>query len=238
MNVETFVIHLERARKRFEQAQQLIRDTGPNSSILAAVDGSALSPEEINRFYRPGLLKPAYPFPLRPGEIGCFLSHRNAWQNLVDGHADAALILEDDVALGPEFDDALNLAQTHVGTYGYIQLQTRKVDGETIDAKGLCRLLQPQVTPLRTSGQLVNRASAQRLLDLTETFDRPVDTFLQMHWHTGIHLATIAPSGLTDRTAETGGSTISERKSLSERLAREWKRSRYRAAVNKLSSQG
>lgn len=36
---------------------------------------------------------------IKPGAIGCFLSHRKAWQNLVDSGLDAALICEDDIEL-------------------------------------------------------------------------------------------------------------------------------------------
>ncbi|MFD2856636.1 hypothetical protein ACFSZS_20330 [Seohaeicola zhoushanensis] len=95
--------------------------------------------------------------------------------------------------------------------------------------------MQPFLTPLRTSAQLVSRRAAERLLSLTEPFDRPVDTFLQMHWHTGLRLGVISPSGVTDRAEVVGGSTIGAKKSLVERFAREWHRARYRAAVRRLS---
>lgn len=139
------------------------------------------------------------------------------------------------MAMEAGFADALALAQRHVEQMGYIQFQTRPVTAPEIDRQGQAILMQPRLTPLRTSGQLVSRWAAERLLSLSEPFDRPVDTFLQMHWHTGLRLGVISPSGLTDRTEAIGGSTIGGRKSLGERLTREWKRSRYRAAVRRLS---
>ncbi|SDC67118.1 glycosyltransferase family 25 protein [Ruegeria marina] len=234
MDLIGLVIHLERATDRRARAEALVAEL-PDANLLPAVDGAALSPDARGRAFRPGLLKPAYPFDLRPGEIGCFLSHRTAWAMLVESRANAALIVEDDMALDDNFSDALELAKRHVDRIGYVQFQTRSVAAPEIDRHGNCILTRPVVTPLRTSGQLVSRRAAERLLDLTEPFDRPVDTFLQMHWYTGIQLGAISPSGLVDQTQAIGGSTISGRKSLGNRLIREWKRARYRAAVRRLS---
>lgn len=234
MDLIGFVIHLERAKDRRAQAETLVAEL-PYARLLPAVDGAALAPEARDRAFRPGILQPAYPFDLRPGEIGCFLSHRAAWSRLVESEAEAALIIEDDMALGAGFGEALALAQRHVTEMGYIQFQTRAVTAPVIDQQGQAVLMQPDLTPLRTSGQLVARWVAERLLSLTEPFDRPVDTFLQMHWHTGLRLGVISPSGLIDRTELIGGSTIGAKKSLTERLTREWHRTRYRAAVRRLS---
>ncbi|HCE71894.1 glycosyltransferase family 25 protein [Ruegeria pomeroyi] len=234
MNLMGLVIHLERATDRRAQANALVSQL-PFAALLPAVDGAAMGADARARAVQPGLLKPAYPFELRPGEIGCFLSHRAAWARLVESEAEAALIIEDDMALEAGFADALALAQRNVAQMGYIQFQTRPVTAPAIDQQGQSVLMQPGLTPLRTSGQLVARWAAERLLALTEPFDRPVDTFLQMHWHTGLRLGVISPSGLSDRTEVIGGSTIGAKKSLVERLTREWHRARYRAAVRRLS---
>lgn len=235
MKIKPFVIHLARATQRRAQVQQLLTRLGPDSQIIDAVDGTTLLKAELAAAYQPNLHAPRYPFALRPGEIGCFLSHRNAWETFLASDAGAALVLEDDVELNADFDAALDLAQRHLGDFGYIQLQNRDCDGDEIDRQDGYRLIRPQVTPLRTSGQLVSRTAAKRLLDATKPFDRPVDTFLQMHWHTGLHLGVVTPACLTDRTAETGGSTIGASKSLLEKLQREWKRAMYRAKVKKHS---
>jgi len=149
----------------------------------------------------------------------------------LESNADAALVLEDDVELDEGFQAALDLAQRNLDQIGYIQLQTRDYVGREIDKQDSYALIRPQITPLRTSGQLVSRAAAELLLNASAPFDRPVDTFLQMHWHTGLHLGVVSPACLTDRTAETGGSTIGASKPLLEKLQREWKRVRYRLKV-------
>ncbi len=236
-----FVIHLARAEGRRAQARALVEDFPGDAEILDAVDGTRMSPEEIAAFYRPSLHEPGYPFRLRPGELGCCLSHRAAWRRILDEGLDAALILEDDVTMDlPLFTRAVALAEKHIQREGYIQFQVRPLPtgGALLDADGEVRLEAPHVTPLRTSGQMVSRAAAERLLAMTETIDRPVDVVLQMRWLTGVEMSCVWPSGLTDNTAGLGGSTISSAstKSLSERVAREWKRWRYRRGIARLSA--
>lgn len=196
MNIVGCVIHLRRATSRLKPATDLRDQCGVPCEILDAADGGQMDAAEIASVYQQALIKPHYPFELGVGEVGCFVSHRNAWQTLLETEADAALILEDDMQITDGFQDAMALAQRNIVTMGYVQFQTRDGFGDVLDTEGLAKLYLPAVTPLRTSGQLVSRQAAEHLLLLTQRFDRPVDTFLQMHWHTGIHAAVITPAGL------------------------------------------
>ena len=235
--IETFVIHLARATGRQAQVEKLLAGTPFPALVLDAVDG-AVVPEVRRRaeICDTSLFAPAYPFAMSAGEYGCFHSHRMAWQKIVDEGLDAALILEDDVALIDGFDAAVALAAEHVETFGYVQFQVRVVDERVVvQQSGGVSVVQPRVTPLRTSAQIVSRAAAKSLLEMTAKIDRPVDTFLQSHWHTGLHLVCVVPSGVKDRSAETGGSTISSKRSLWEKVKRDLQRRKYRRAVKRLS---
>ena len=235
--IETFVIHLARATGRRAQVNKLLAGTPYPARILDAVDGAKV-PEDQRKeeVSDKPLFEPAYPFAMSAGEYGCFQSHRVAWQLIVDEDLDAALILEDDVAQTEGFGAAVDLAAAHVGNFGYVQFQVRGVDeARVVSQAGGVSIVQPRVTPLRTSAQMVSRSAAKSLLDMTAQIDRPVDTFLQSHWHTGLHLTCVVPSGVEDRTAETGGSTISSQRSLWEKTKRDVQRSKYRREVKRLS---
>jgi glycosyl transferase family 25 len=238
--LKSFVIHLPRATARRAQVEHLLQTSPYDPEVLDAVEGSALSEAERNAVYSAQAIhKPRYPFPLNAGEIGCFLSHRLAWQKILDEGLDAALILEDDVQIERDvFEKALTLAEENIQDLGYIQFQVRPLKGDAnVLAEGNgARVLSPNVTPLRTSAQLVSAKAAAHLLDLTARFDRPIDTTLQMHWVTGIPRACAVPSGVSDRTAETGGSTISKRQPMWQKIKREFLRASYRRAVNSYSS--
>ena len=113
----------------------------------------------------------------------------------------------------------------------------REAPREQIAQQGESRLFLPKVIGLQTVAQVVGREAAKRLLAVTEVLDRPVDTFLQMHWIHGQRIQTILPNGVSELTQELGGSTIQKRKSGSK-LAREFKRSLYRAQVSARPQKG
>ena len=103
MQVVGFVIHLARAVQRREHVAALQRLSSVPLAVIDAVDGTKLSEAEIAAVYASeGLLQPRYPFDISKGEIGCFLSHRKAWQAIVDSGADAGLVFEDDAVVDAE----------------------------------------------------------------------------------------------------------------------------------------
>ena len=240
MQVHAFVLHLTRAEARRDNALTLLDECGLDAEIWPAVDGGAMSSKDLTATVGADLFEPPYPFALKTGEIGCFLSHRQIWAELQMREADAALIIEDDAAIDPDhFDDAVDLATANIGALGYIQFQTQPAKGpqHLIDSSGACRLVVPDLGGLRTTAQMVSKWAAAHLLSLSEPFDRPVDTFVQSHWHTGLRPAAIYPSGISDVADSLDGSTIqSGDKPVLEKLTRELlQRPRYRSAVNRLS---
>ncbi len=237
--MRAYILHLLRAEARRDNARTLLRTCGVDGKIWPAVDGAAMSSGDLGLSYGAKLFAPYYPFKLRTGEIGCFLSHRQIWADMQDRAEDSALIIEDDAGLDANiFPTALKLAAEHVQALGYIQLQTRDIPGPSrlIDKSGPCALVVPEVAGLRTTAQVVSKRAAARLLELSDPFDRPVDTFVQSHWLTGIQPAVITPSGVLEIADQLDGSTIqSAQKSLWEKLRREVLRTRYRAAAGRRS---
>ncbi|GGA70438.1 hypothetical protein GCM10011385_25350 [Nitratireductor aestuarii] len=242
MKIEAFIIHLKRAEARRPQVDELIRQLAPlPAHILDAVDGKAMSPQALNASYRPNLLQPTYPFELRPTEVACFLSHRKAWAEIVDRKLDAGLVIEDDVSLVPEvFEEALKLAKTLCdGSPQYIQFGLREPQGRMtgVAADGNVRILRPEIVMLGAQAQLISYEAAKRLLAHSEMFDRPIDVLVQMFWLTGVDPCGVAPVSIVARHNQLGGTTIHARKSLSEKIWREWSRFRHRSIMKKLSRQ-
>lgn len=237
---KTFIIHLPRATARRPQVDHLLNASPYRAEVLDAVDGLALTKtQQTDCYSATPLHRPHYPFALNTGEIGCFLSHRAAWQRILDEDLDAALILEDDVQIEPAaFERSHTLAAAHIAQLGYIQFQVRQLKGgvKLLKEDEGSQIVAPEITPLRTSAQLVSHKAAQHLLDITKRFDRPIDTTLQMHWVTGIPLACVVPSGVSDRTAQTGGSTISRSQPIGQKIKREFKRTLYRRAIRNFST--
>lgn len=239
MDVRGFVIHLDRAESRRPQVDRLLAHSPCPTEVMAAVDGRSSDPADLARAY-PGteLIQPRYPFALGQGEIACFLSHRKVWSTIVERRMDAALILEDDVGLESTFPAVFGLACDHVARLGYIQFQTRPLpQGRIVAIAGEAALIRPLVLPLRTSAQLVSRGAAERLLELTAQFDRPIDAFLQMTWLSSLPFACARPSGVHDLTESLGGTTAQARahRGLGQELVRTILRSTYRRRIARMA---
>ncbi|AVO37785.1 glycosyltransferase family 25 protein [Pukyongiella litopenaei] len=231
--MQSFVIHMKGSDARRPNAERLCAEL-PDAQLVDAVNGR--DPDAIaDMRTAPGTLHaPRYPFPLRPAEIGVFLSHRKCWQRIVDGGVDFALIAEDDLAVDPErFARALELIGAYAtpGMYVRLPVKQREKPARVIAETGGMRFILPRVIGLQTVCQVVGREVARRLLAATETIDRPVDTLLQMHWVTGQPVHAILPNGNREITGEIGGSTIQTRTPAAGKFAREVKRAAYRAQV-------
>ena len=241
MTSAAFVISLERSQLRFKHGTSLLPRIPLPGEILPAVDGRALTAQQTNTVYVRCLHKPMYPFVLGPGEIGCFLSHRKAWQEISQRKLDAGLVLEDDVSIDDaQLAKSLELLRRECPGNAYVQLPVRPLGqiARAVVEGNDSRIVHPTVTPLRTSGQWVTRHAAEQLLAATERFDRPVDAMLQMFWVTGVRLMAIEPAGISDMTNDLGGSTISTRKHHGLKLttlSREWNRTLYRWRISRLS---
>lgn len=229
-NVGGFIIHLKRATARLPQVEQLCQQLPIAGSIVTAVDGTGLTELEQSQYKR-HLMRPFYPFPLRDTEIATFLSHRACWQAIVDQGLDAALILEDDVTLDePAFAEAFKAALAHMGQGDFVRfpVKSRERQGKTLSSGTDPRVLMPRSIGLGMQAQLVTREAAQTLLEKTQQFDRPVDTYLQMRWDHGVRVLTISPSGIGEISGKLGGSMIGKRKGFWERIYREVFRPLYR----------
>lgn len=231
-----FIIHLERSSQRLPQVERLRAALPCASEIFPACDGALLSQAEVDRAYRRGLHAPHYPFALNRGEIGVFLSHRAVWRTIVERGLDYALTFEDDATLDPAlFARTLALAAQSRKSWSYALAPSEKtfVRGAVLAEGEGVALIRPDSPPLRAIAQFVSRAAAEKLLAATAPFDRPVDTFLQMAWVTGVDLLALQPSGVRDGSAALGGSTIQpKKKPLMQKLARETLRPLYRAQVS------
>lgn len=233
MGIEIFIIHLSRAEQRRAHVDHLIATLPLSASVIDAVDGGALSDVEIRSCYARGLHGPHYPFALSRNEIACFLSHRRAWQQILDRNLDAALIMEDDAAPTPHFADSLQFALHHLHTCGFIRFpfrEGREAGRRVAEAEGLS-LIEPRCVGLGMVTQLVSRTAAIQLLRATERFDRPVDTFLQMPWVTGVKPRSVLPGAVLEISRDLGGTTLAKNSSLRAKLDREIWRPIYRAKV-------
>ncbi len=227
--MRSFIIHLSTATARRGNVDLLLKRL-PNAEVVDAANGQGPIPLQLE----PGnAFTPHYPFPMRASEIGCYLSHRACWQKIVDDGLEGALITEDDLCLDDRWEATLDLLTACATPDHFIRLpaKDRETPIATLHSRGNVRLFLPKIIGLQAIFQYVGRNAAERLLDASKICDRPIDTFLQMHWVHGQQIHTILPNGAREATQELGGSTI-QVKSRTGLLKREWRRFAYRRAVS------
>jgi GR25 family glycosyltransferase involved in LPS biosynthesis len=233
--IRAFIIHLERAEKRRPQVEALLAQLPVPAEVVPAVDGRTLAAAEIEAVYRRRLHAPTYPFRLLKGEIGCFLSHRQVWRMIVERGLDAALIVEDDVKpIEEQFNRVVGFALRHVQSADYIRFPRRhRTDaGPIVAREGDVHLMRPSHVGQGTHMQLVGREAARILLEATRTFDRPIDTTIQMQWLSGARVLAARPTCIIEFDHALGGTVIQQKsRSVGEILHREWNRLSYRMAV-------
>ncbi|MFD0858672.1 glycosyltransferase family 25 protein [Roseovarius aquimarinus] len=237
MDLDCFIIHLERAHERAAQVAATQDALPLRCRVMPAVDGQAMTEAEA-RAHVPGLLPPRYPFALRPSEVATFHSHRACWRRIVDEGLPAALILEDDLEIDTQrFLPALELACGAVrdGDFVRFPIKPREEAGEVIAKNGTARLGRHDAVALGMVAQLVTQGAARKLLDATERFDRPVDTFLQMTWVHRVRILTAWPTGIEEVSARLGGSLIQRKEGLWPKLRREVLRPIYRRRIAALA---
>ena len=180
------VINLDSSRSRWQTAlRQLNRLASPDLIIerVSAVDGSTLSTSELGRHFDRPLNQQQYHKTLNKGEIGCYLSHRKAWTQIVSEKLDFALVLEDDFVCSTQLEALLDSVAAIKQSWHCIKLTEHPVKRKELSSQnvGAFRLVTYDKVPARTCAQLISQAGAQRLLAASEKFGRPVDIDLQ-HW--------------------------------------------------------
>ena len=100
MQFEILVINLARSTSRWESISARLDALGLEYQCVDAVDGKSCAPKILEQHYSPEINRKTWHRPLTPGEIGCYLSHIDCWERIVDSQLDFALILEDDAVPG------------------------------------------------------------------------------------------------------------------------------------------
>jgi len=186
MKFKVFIINLDTSIERWEQISTQCDRLGIEYERISAVRGSELTAQERAKVYDlPTNLK-KYDKRLNDGEIGCYLSHVNCWNRIVELSLDFALILEDDVRLQEQICDCIALFEKmNASDWDYIKLfssKRLKMNMGTMDLGGEMQLHRVAKLPAGTCAQFVSESGAKKLLKHAFPIARPVDADIQ-HWY-------------------------------------------------------
>jgi glycosyl transferase family 25 len=177
--LQILVISLEQSLSRREQAASELAKTTLDWRFLDAVDGRKLSypiPE-----YPANKVKRLLGFELTPNEIGCFLSHRAAWQQCIATQI-PTLVFEDDFLLLPHFEHCVEQLLNHPKDWQIVRLQALlETPSDKLKSFDQFDLVQNHADPLGATAYLIQPAAAKILVAFSEQIYEPLDHFLEHH---------------------------------------------------------
>lgn len=177
------VVNMKRSADRWEAIKKQLEQLQISVRRVDAVDGKLLPDEEVKRLtssvhYSMGR-------ELERGEIGCFLSHRKCWQELVDSGEKYALVMEDDLLFS---DRALKFMQSDdwipaecdlIQLFVFRKQKKYLCERKEYDLKDGDRLWIPVFpAPVGTQAYIISRQAAEIALQKSDRFNLPVDEFL------------------------------------------------------------
>lgn len=106
--MKAYIINLKHSIDRRIYMEEQCRKL-PFLSIeyINAVDGRSMNTEERAIAFDEKEFEKRYSVKVRPGEIGCTLSHQKCYKKIVEERLPYALILEDDISLSVDIKAAL-----------------------------------------------------------------------------------------------------------------------------------
>lgn len=192
---KTLVINLDSSTDRLEHCKQILGKQKIYFERISAVYGKSLSDEDLYRYYDKTLNIKQYHKSLNTGEIGCYLSHRKAWQKIIDDKLDFAVILEDDVVINGDFASAVQAISELTIEWDYIKLSEHKRKRNTVwqQTIGNYALTVFDKIPTLACAQVVSLRGARKLLTCSERFGRPVDVDIQYWWKKNLQVFGLNP---------------------------------------------
>ncbi len=192
-----FVISLPDEQKRRAFMADHLQERGIEFEWFNAVDGRKMD-VLAHPAYDKARRRACHGRDLKPGELGCLLSHQAVYQKIIDDNLDYAFILEDDVQLHPKAKAVLESLQASNFDFDVVRLfgsekVARAKHRKIIELKDGFYLVRLQSTPGGTQGQIISRSGAQKLLKALQILTFPIDTVHGRCWETGINSYSIQP---------------------------------------------
>jgi glycosyl transferase family 25 len=189
--LQVLVISLRRSLDRRAKVEQELKKVSMSWSFLDAVDGSALASPPVE--YQPLKVLLLQGYPLTPNEIGCYLSHKEAWKSCVAQNI-PTLVFEDDFVLSPEFENVINSLLNDEDAWNFVRLQgLYEVPYQELTPLGGAHLVKNLGDAVGATAYLLKPQIAKVLIDESKDIYEPVDHFLEHQSKHGLEFLAVRP---------------------------------------------
>jgi glycosyl transferase family 25 len=207
-DLQILVISLPGSDTRQQKAKLELDRTGFKWQFLDAVRGSAL--RSTPREYDALKVRKILGFELTPNELGCFLSHKKAWQACVDQNI-TTLIFEDDFYLLPHFEATIQFLLHECKNWSAVRLQGLSAVSQEVIKTSRDRgfaLVRNLGDAVGATAYIIKPDAAQTLIDASAEIYEPLDHFLEHYQKHRLNFLAINPYPVDITGVET---TISDR---------------------------
>ena len=194
--LHAWVINLDRSAQRLEMISQRLNDLQIPWQRVPAVNGIALHLDTDARLDM-AEFGARHGKPPLPGELGCYLSHVQALNAFLNTNDEFALILEDDVELGPDLPNVIQQLLMHRERWDLIKLSGIH-SGHPLriqwlpDQRHSISISTTSYTG--ASCYLVNRGAAMVMVNNLLPMKIPYDLAYDRGWETGLKIRMVNPA--------------------------------------------
>jgi glycosyl transferase family 25 len=169
------LINLDRSKQRREQMDHRLASLGLAYTRLSAVDGKAQW-ETLRSTVDKVAFERNVGRDLMLGEIGCYHSHLQSWNALLQSDCHTLLVLEDDVVFGDDFMEAIDQALQYRQSWDMLNLNKIRAKQPVCQSRVGRYSLNAYMGPLTGMGAyLISRDTAARLLPAMLPIVLPID---------------------------------------------------------------
>lgn len=220
-----YIINLKENQQRLRNCKKQFSDLGLDFQLIDAVNGKSLSQQEIDNVYDSKKNKLHYKAPLVPSEIGCYLSHYNAWQKIANGSKEGGFVFEDDFNANDDFLNVIKvLSNDSMNDWDMVKLFSLKEDPKAFSMREInegLKIVHPCKIPTCMIAYALTKDGARKLISRHSKVFRPVDEDMKYFWETGLRVSLIIPPPVSIGDQSVSVSTIgNDRKVAGRKLGK------------------
>jgi glycosyl transferase family 25 len=205
----SYLINLDKNQARLENSRRQFEKEKIPFTRIEAVNGWEMNDADIAAVYDADAAAHRYKYPLIKPEIGCYLSHMDAWRRIANGKEGGGFIFEDDFKIIASLHPVLEALSSSPENWGIAKMFSIKKHPRIMHCKPLTNyndLVVPFQVPTCLLAYAIRKETAQMLVDTSIPFFRPVDEDHKFFWEKNLRVSLVHPSPVAvgDQQTQTG----------------------------------
>ncbi|QKM63980.1 hypothetical protein DCO17_01285 [Polynucleobacter tropicus] len=189
--IQVFVISLQRSMDRREAVKKQLERFSIPWKFIDAVDGRLLA--QMPPSYQAIKVKLLQGYELTPGEIGCFLSHIEAWKLCVENDY-TTLVFEDDFQVTENIEQVIRDLIDISDQWSLVRLSgIYETKHEVLRHRQGYDLVRNLAEPCGTAAYMIQPDAAKILLKNAAYIYEPVDHYLEHYFKHGLRILAAKP---------------------------------------------